>query len=516
MKDFIKYIFLLFILIIGILTYVFVIKDKKNVKTNNNVKEQKYEKDLRVGIVHFDTLNPIISKNQEIYEISKLLYEPLFFLDDSLFPHPSIAKKLTKISDNKYNLEIKEDILFNDNTKIDIDDVIYSFELSKKQSPVYSKKLLKIEEFKKSGENTLEIILNGKEDYLEYLLNFPILKRPNKEEKNKDKNKIEIPVGYGKYVFKEQNDKNLVFKYNEKYFKTKPKIEEISVTLYDTYGELYSAFKEGFIDIICSNRGDLEKYIGKYGYTKKEYKNMNLTFLAFNTEKVTEKNLRKAIFKAIPKEIALSKIGEEYIKSEFPLDFGTYIYNGEIEEKSNLNDAKKFMEMCALNKNNKWYYKEELDRKVSLKLLINGENQIQKVIGNNIKNFLENFGIEILVEEEKKENYLKRLEQKDYELIIIEMQNSFAPNIESFLGENNFSNYRNETILKIIENIKQKTTKEEKIKEMSNIISIYLENVPFISLCRGKNYIYILNGVNAEFKPNSHNIYQNIENWYRN
>ena len=79
-NNVIKYIFSVVVVILILGTMYFIVKNRsKNedytldqTSTVNNI-----QTDLRFAIAEFDTINPILSNNRNVQEISKVIYEPL-------------------------------------------------------------------------------------------------------------------------------------------------------------------------------------------------------------------------------------------------------------------------------------------------------------------------------------------------------------------------------------------------------------------------------------------------------
>ena len=81
-SNVIKYIFIVFIVGIVIFAVYFLYsQSNKEEKNTENTVEHKTESsiitNLRLGIANFDNINPIVSKNKEILNISTLLFDPL-------------------------------------------------------------------------------------------------------------------------------------------------------------------------------------------------------------------------------------------------------------------------------------------------------------------------------------------------------------------------------------------------------------------------------------------------------
>ena len=53
--------------------------------------------------------------------------------------------------------------------------------------------------------------------------------------------------------------------------------------MYSSVGELYNSFKIGNLDEVATDNDNVQEYIGSMGYTPKEVKGRNYTFLALNT-----------------------------------------------------------------------------------------------------------------------------------------------------------------------------------------------------------------------------------------
>lgn len=106
-----KYIFILFA--IGILIFAFVKirgdeENKKQEALNKENSEEQRIKEITLGIANFDTINPIISNNQNVQEISKLIYEPLVNLSNSYKPEPALAKEWAKQDAKTYIVKLRK------------------------------------------------------------------------------------------------------------------------------------------------------------------------------------------------------------------------------------------------------------------------------------------------------------------------------------------------------------------------------------------------------------------------
>ena len=109
-----KYIFIVFVIAIIIAVIYKVNDDKKNQNVEEEPKtttKEEIVKDITLGVAEFDTINPILSKNKHIQEISKIIYEPLLELDEEYKLQNCLAKDWAKTSATTYLIKIRDDII---------------------------------------------------------------------------------------------------------------------------------------------------------------------------------------------------------------------------------------------------------------------------------------------------------------------------------------------------------------------------------------------------------------------
>ena len=121
--------------------------------------------------------------------------------------------------------------------------------------------------------------------------------------------------------------------------------------------------------------------------------------------------------------------------------------------------------------------------------------------------------VDILKEENKK--YKEKLNNGNYEIALTGSTYSFSTALENYFDDGNINNYKNKEITKILKNINSNESEEENKIELSKMLKIYGEEVPFISLYYDTVTLITSNKLKGNIKPNSYNIFNNIETWYR-
>ena len=71
-------------------------EEHKEQEENISNKQQEMIKELKLGIAGLDTINPILSKNKNVQDISKLIYEPLVNLTSDYKAESCLAKEWAK------------------------------------------------------------------------------------------------------------------------------------------------------------------------------------------------------------------------------------------------------------------------------------------------------------------------------------------------------------------------------------------------------------------------------------
>lgn len=524
-----KTIFLILILIVVLIVIYNKITSNDNISvadeyvvTEDNVL---ISNDIRIGIIELDNMNPLLSNNKNVQDISRLIFDPLFTLTEDYKLQGVLAKEWSKIDENTYIIKLKEDIVWQDGEKFDISDIIFTIDMLKKleNKSVYYYNVKNISMLQEIDEYTLKIQTNGNIPYFEYNLIFPIVSSKYFTEENfwnGDKNLK--PVGTGIFYISEVNNANIILKKNFKRFDAKSiKIETITLNLYDSLASTINAFKDEKIDIFTTSNTNIEEYLTKTSYNKSEYINRDYTYLALNCKDniLANKEVRQAINSALNKEELLKNVyNDKYRISHFPIDYGSFAYdiNNSIMAYDT-NVAKRLLV------ENGWKYSSNKWRKtvnyrylsIELNLLVNKKDSNLVKVAKNIKDQLEAIGLRINIIEATDKEYNRYLKNNNYDIVLVNSSYGYSPSLTKYFGENNIANYKNEEIINILNEVQNITDDNELKQKYSRIMEINNEDVAYISLYYNTNTLIYSNNLKGTIKPNSYNLFYGIENWYR-
>ncbi len=520
-----KYIFIL--LLIGVIIFaIYKIFFNKEIAKNKIEETEQITteiKPLRIGISNFDTINPLLSNNKEVMNISKLIFEPLVALNENYKTELCLATECSKISPTSYIIKIDNNKKWQDGNNLKAEDIAFTIEKLKEGRSIYSSEVEKVSNVEILDDSTVKINLNEEVPFFEYHLIFPILPEHLYVEED-FYTSTKTPIGTGMYKISSISTNEITLQRNEEWWNIenkKAKIETIQVKLYAEMGEVYNSFKLGNVDIFTTSHGNLEQYIGTIGYAKIENKGREFDYLAFNCMDsiLQHAEVRKALAYAIDKASIIASVYEnEKVKADFPLDYGNYLYQqGKNSIAYNQEQAKNILQENGWQyQYNRWQKKENnKTNTLNLTLTVDSSNEKRMLVAENIKAQLEQIGIKVTIEKVSNSNYQKILQNKNYQMLLTGVYNSYTPEVQFFLGENNLQNYMNEEMNNLLTEVKQITDENLLKQKYQRIIEIYQEEQPFLSLYRNKQTIVKSQNLSGEVTGNLYFSYYHLENWHR-
>lgn len=533
MKSLPRILFVLFVIgLIGFSIYTIYKNDKKE-ETDEEIKTSEIipqiVNDMRLGIAEFDTMNPILSKNQNVQDIAKIIYEPLVNLGADYKLEPCLATEWSKIESNCYLIKLREGVKWHDGTDFTSKDVKFTIDKIKSEevSSIYEKNIINVVKLDIIDNYTIKLTLDSDVPFFEYNLIFPILSEnyyAGQDFLTTSKNRN--PVGTGKFKVYAEEDGSLTLNKNKDYWNKKQdslgyEIKTIHVYMYSSMGEVYNGFKIGNIDMVSSNNLYMENYIGTIGYSKKEFKGKNFDFLALNTENdvLSHVEVRKAISYAIDKSRIISEIyNNKCYSAEFPLDYDNWIYKSESSSSGyNPSQVDVIMNENGWNlKNSVWNKTENYKTiRTNLTMVVRASNEERVKVAEIIKEQLANVGIVVNIIRATDAQYQSYLNNKDYDMILTGTQIGFTPSIETYLGAGNLSKYYNGEINGLLGEARKTTDEGKIVEKYKRIYEIYHQEVPFISLYFNKVTLCYSPNLMGEITPNNFNLFYNIDRWYR-
>ncbi len=522
-SNYFKYIFIIFAIAIMVFAIVKIKTDEK--KREEQIYETKEEteeeiKEINLGIASFDSINPILSKNKNVQDISKIIFEPLMTLTSNYKLEECLAKEWAKQNETTYIIKLKEDRKWSDGQKFTANDVKFTIDRLKDSDTIYSSNVQYVTTVEVVDDITIRIILSQEVPFFEYNLTFPILS--SKYYNDKEFNADIVPIGTGMYKVSEVQDSALILTKNEYYPEINNfKLERITVSTFSSVGELYNSFKIGNIDFISTQNSNLKEYIGTIGYLAKEIKGREHDFIAFNTQGtiLSQVNVRRAISYSIDKSNIVSSVyGDNYYTSNFPLDYGNWIYQEQDSgSEYNLDHAKQILIDDGWSYKYKYWQKNVNYRtqRISLNFVVKASDTSRVHVAENIKQQLENQGFRINLIKASDAQYQSYLTNKNYDMILCSINLSISPSLTTFFGENNLANYSNEEVTNLMNEVHNLNDEEKLIQDYNKLCEIYITEIPYLSLYNNKYTVAYSQSLAGTSEVNWFYQFFNIKDWHK-
>ena len=501
-----KYIFFAIAIIMVITASVIVFAGNRKAEDKEKYSNFKIDidKEINIGICSFDTMNPVLTKNSDIQYLSKLLFRSLINITKDFRIKNDLAEECSKINDKTYIIKLKQDIKWHNGENLDVEDIRFTIENLKKIDTVYFENVKHIQQVELIDNYTIKIYLDEEVEFFKYLLTFPILSK-NCYEQGTLKSITETPIGNGIFEIKTISEDEIILESKDR---------KINIKIYDDMSKVYLNLEKENIDLLNTKNIEYENYTGKLGIESNLASDRKFDYIALNMNNKLLKDIevRKAINYFIDrKKIIYEVFNNKYIQINFPINPENYLYKEE-GDVYDVNEGKKeLLENGWQLRNNVW---QKDGKKLEFYLLVNSNNKKRCEVAKLIKEELKENGIIINIMEANDYYYNQKLKYKNFDIILTGSILSISPELNTYFGEENICNYKNEEILSILKEIKN-IEDEEVLKEKYLIIQeIYKEEIPFISLYVDTNYILYNSKIKGNFSHNWYNLYYNIDNWY--
>ncbi len=522
-SNYFKYFFIIFAIAIMIFAIVKIkTEEQKKEAQIYEIKEDTVQEitEIRLGVAEFDSINPILSKNKNIQDIMKIIFEPLVTVSSNYKLENCLAKEWAKQNETTYIIKLRDDRKWSDGQKFTAEDVKFTIDRLKDSDTIYTSNVQNIAIVEIVDESTIRIVLDQEVPFFEYNLNFPILS--SKYYSDKQFVPDIVPIGTGMYKVSDVQESALILTKNEYYSESKNlKLDKIIVTMYATVGELYNSFKIGNIDFISTQNSNLKEYIGTIGYISKEMKGREHDFIAFNTQNeiLSQVNVRKSIGYSIDKSNIVSSVySDNYYTSSFPLDYGNWLYE---EQNSsigyNIEQAKQLLVDEGWNYKNKYWQKtiNYRTQRLSFNLVVKATDTSKVKVAENIKGQLENQGIRINLIKASEIQYQNYIKNKNYDIILCSINLSVSPDLSTFFGDNNLANYSNDEVKNIMNEIKNLRDENQLKQNYKRLNEIYKNDMPYVSLYNNKYTVAYNSNLVGGLEPNWFYQFYNIKDWHK-
>lgn len=366
-----------------------------------------------------DSFNPYTAANATNREIATLIFDSLFFTDDTFTLRNNLAVSYETVG-NTCTVTIKNAV-FSDGSKLTANDVVYSFNAAKQSGGRYAAQLATIQSAAANGTDKIIFTCSKADPYAANLLTFPIIKTDSDKLKNEDNVSLP-PIGCGRYLLNDTLDGLTA---NDNWHGGTLSIKNIKLINAPDDESLSHAVEIGAIDIYYTDLSDCK--ILRMSGSRLNINLNNLVYIGVNHKNSFLKStyMRQAISAALNRQ----KICETAFYTNaipatgiFHPSWGPTKSIQSIQILDNSEIAIENLEKIGYNRqDNGKYFENANGDAVALRLLVNSENQFRSEAADMIAAQLGSVGIKVDVQKVSYTEYLSRLNAGSFDLYIGEV-----------------------------------------------------------------------------------------------
>ncbi len=507
---------ILVLLMVALMMFTMCGCDKKSNKDKENTKKPVDASEISIYSYKPDTLCPILSKNEANIQMLGIVFEGMITLSDSLYPDPCLADTWSVSDDGKiWTITLRRDALWHDGTVFGADDVIYTVnQIKKSQDSPFFYNVSNIKNITKLSDNKIEIEVVEPWVNFVNLLYFPIIKN-GAEEINPSGF---VPVGTGPYIFEDRNEGNVLYLVkNDKWWGESPETDCITVRMLPDNNTALYAFSSGSIDMTLADDMNWGRFVDPVSSSYTAMATPIFHFAGFNhrNEALALPEVRKAISCAIDRTKIIDETMMGYAtEATMPIHPKWFVCGDkEIETKQNKKVAVKVLT------DNNWelidgIYKKTVNEHnltTDFRIMYNEENSNRENIAKLIEKQLEEQGFKITLEKVKFEDYKARLSEGDYDMFIgsyiISPEIRFSP----ITADNNVFGFINEKMLDAQNSLKTKYSISGIEEGYATVIDCFEELNPIAGLFFEDKIMIYNNRIKGDVSPSYFDLYRGIE-----
>lgn len=350
-------------------------------------------KTLTLPFSYADTFNPYTAKTKANRELSRLMYESLFYLNENSQPINLLADTVS-VSKFDCTVTIKA-AKFTDGTAVTAGDIVYSANLARAEGSCYAEQLAPLVSCTAVNGNTVKFTFSICDDYITALLDFPIIKSNTHDMKDANNQSVP-PIGCGPYIFESESG-HYSLAVNENYYRGAVGTGNIELLNLPDDESLEHYLTSGRISLYYSDMSD-----GRTPKTYGKYRNVQLTnliYLGVNCKSgpTADASMRLAISAAIDRTLVCEQSFFGYAEPSsglFPAarsDIVSELYG---DNTANYKQAVAYLEQMDYNKrDDDGYLTDKSGNRLSIRILYNSSNSTRKKLAEQLVSQLKEVGI---------------------------------------------------------------------------------------------------------------------------
>ena len=245
------------------------------------------------------SMNPIVAVNRDNINLTSLIFESLFVLNNELIAEPLLVYQWHTEDNITFTFEILPDIAMHDGSTLTADDVAYSIRQASQQGR-HTEKLRSISNIDSDGELTVTIELNAANARFTRLLDIPIIKEGSIGS--------HLPPGTGPYIYLGPSAFRLIRFSQHRYADYFPLT---SIHLRECYdNELTTLFDDGGLSLLWDDPTGVYNLRLNRLHEPRFYNTTAFQYIGFNvnTPALRNQDVRRAIGNSINRQLIVDEV----------------------------------------------------------------------------------------------------------------------------------------------------------------------------------------------------------------
>lgn len=359
------------------------------------------------------SLNPFQCTDHTNRAILSLVYQGLFALDQDYQSWPILCESYQVSWDMKTYTFTLAQATFSDGTAVTAEDVKASLKAAKK-SDAYQGRFTHVDEISVTEDGKVEIRMEVPCESLTALLDVPIVKASEVE--------AQQPLGTGPYILKAGEQPMLVRRTDWWCNAGVPvTASSIQLTQAGTPSQLRDAFEFSNLSMVSTDPGS-DSYADFHSdYELWESENGIFLYLGCNenSDVFSEDDLRQSLIWSIDREAIISEIYRGFATAAvLPASPNSPYYSASLANRYDYDPM--YLAQAVED------HREVAENEVTL--LVNGDDGVRLRVANRIAQNLKTCGLKVTVLEQSGKDYIKALEEGEYDLYL--GQTRLSPNMD--------------------------------------------------------------------------------------
>ena len=461
------------------------------------------------------SLHPIAGDSQVNQELTGLVYQGLYELDNTFTPRPVLAASASVSGDGlTWTFTLAEGTVFSDGTPLAALHVAASLEAAR-AAPGYAARMTGISSVAAGEDGAVYIALTAPNGNLPALLDIPIVLE---QEPVPDGSAPPPPLGTGYYRYELAGDR-LYLQINP-YCRAAAALPYTSIPLVPVTGtgERIAAFDSGEITAVTTEFSS-PYALGYSGtYESSDYPTTSLLYVGFNAAAGVCRSplVRRAFSRALDREelvrVQLSEHGDPAALPVSPL-CGDYSGTAAALLEYDPDAAAQLLAEAGYTRGGEDGLLYDWNGPVKVTLLVNSDNDVRQAAARQIADALADLGVTVAVNHLPWEDFTAALAEGEFDLYLGEVRLTGDFNPSAILtGELNFGGFESKELTSALTQWRA-ARGTARAQAAAALWEQFALTAPIAALCFTRGSLLIRWGVAFNLQPTRANPYYQIESW---